>query len=119
MPHLVLEYTDNLSAPDMRVVLQALNNVLIATGLFPAADIKARAYCLQSAMHVVGDGSIMDGFAALRLHTRLADTEKKQAIAADLLAVLKQRITSPLPVQYSVDIIQIDPAVYSKDRIAI
>ena len=116
MPHLILEHTDNLPAFDVPATLRALNAVLIDTGVFPAADIKSRAVKLET--YLVGDGTAADGFAALRLHTRLNDGEKKKAIAQDLLAVLKAHIqTGTVPVQFSVDILLIDGGVYAKDRV--
>ena len=43
MPHLVVEYTDNIDNPRMGELLRALNGVLLARGdTYPVGGIRAR-----------------------------------------------------------------------------
>lgn len=64
MPHCLLEASDNLlDHPDWKGLLRAINQTLVATGLFTAADIKSRA--IQHAAFVIGDGAPDQAFVTL------------------------------------------------------
>ena len=66
MPHLVLEYTANVSdRPDLRRVLLDLHDALAATGLFDRKDLKSRA--LRHDDFAVGDGAEDRPFVALSI----------------------------------------------------
>jgi 5-carboxymethyl-2-hydroxymuconate isomerase len=88
MPHLTVEYTDNLGDPDIRGLLTALNAVLIHRGdTYPVGGIRARAYRLSE--YVVADGEHDDAFVhvSLRIGTGRSE-ETKQATGAELFGVL-------------------------------
>lgn len=67
MPHIIVEYTDNIAGdaaiPDL---LRKCNAVMIAqNGIYPIGGIRSRAVCLHD--YVVADGSQDDAFVHVTL----------------------------------------------------
>jgi len=116
MPHLHLEYTANL--PDLAVekTLLRLNNVLMASGQFGSeADIKSRAVKVE--VFQVGTSLIPRGFIAVRLALLSGRSPQvKKQLSESLLAVLQDLGAWPaeLPVQLSVELLDMDRDAYSK-----
>lgn len=115
MPHLTLEYTDNLSALPLRPLLHALNQRLIASGQFSGPDIKSRA--LPLTQYLVGDQD--DGQAFVHLRLALLDGRDdavKQALSTALLQILQQQVTAPdgCALQLCVEVCDIHRASYAK-----
>lgn len=67
MPHLTVEYTQNLSLEDrVQPLLERLSKVLISQGdQFPVGGIRARAVCLTE--YRLADGSADDAFVHVTL----------------------------------------------------
>lgn len=90
MPHLTVEYTDNLQSPRIPELLRALNAVLLARpDVYPVGGIRARAYRLTE--YAVADSTDpQDAFVhvVLKIGAGRSD-EVKQATGDDLFAVLK------------------------------
>jgi len=88
MPHLTVEYTDNLAEPRMSELLSALNAVLIAHGdIYPIGGIRARA--LKLTEYVVADGQHDDAFVHVTLKIGTGRSEEvRQATGDELFAVL-------------------------------
>lgn len=90
MPHLTLEYTDNIRDPRIPELLRKLNGVLLARpDIFPVGGIRARAYRLTE--YAVADSTeTQDAFVhvVLKIGAGRSD-EVKQATGDDLFAVLK------------------------------
>ncbi|WP_323121357.1 5-carboxymethyl-2-hydroxymuconate Delta-isomerase [Burkholderia alba] len=79
MPHIVVEYTDNLK-DDARipVLLKTINDTLIAQGgVFPTGGIRSRAIELRD--YRVADGAEDDAFVhvTLKIGAGRSDTAKK------------------------------------------
>ena len=115
MPHLIVEYTDNLPALAPRSLLNALNQVLIASGEFDTLSIKSRAICLPD--YQVGDQA--EGQAFVHVHLHLLDGRSdatKQQLSANLLAVLDANIANSagLALQRCVEIRDVHRASYAK-----
>jgi 5-carboxymethyl-2-hydroxymuconate isomerase len=115
MPHLTIEYTDNLIQFDAKRVLPALNRTLAATGQFAEADIKSRAVALQQ----FAVGTEMDGRGFV--HVRLAilsgrTVEVKRDLANRLLQALHACGISMQSgeVQLCVEILEIERETYAK-----
>jgi 5-carboxymethyl-2-hydroxymuconate isomerase len=115
MPHLTLEYTDNLPDFNAADVLLELNRTLVASGHFRELDIKSRAIKLDN--FVVGTSTDRRAFA----HVKLAilsgrSPEAKLALSESLLRVLKgfDAATAEIHVQLCVEIQDIDRACYAK-----
>lgn len=115
MPHLVIEYSDNLTQLDSAGVLASANAALQASGLFEEADIKSRAYA--SAEFLVGLEPAPRGFVAARLAILSGRSlATKQDLSERLLQALRQELHAGagLAVQVSVEVVDIDRASYAK-----
>ncbi|QBF25672.1 5-carboxymethyl-2-hydroxymuconate Delta-isomerase [Pseudomonas tructae] len=115
MPHLHVEYSDNLKNLDVDRLLLRLNHALAGSGQFEELDIKSRAVALASFR--VGVASVARAFA----HIKLAllggrSAEIKRQLSASLLEVLKEAVPSTpgLDIQLCVEVIDIDRDSYSK-----
>ncbi|HEK1011004.1 TPA: 5-carboxymethyl-2-hydroxymuconate Delta-isomerase [Pseudomonas putida] len=119
MPHLNLEYSDNLRALNVDVLLLRLNHALFGSGQFAdEADIKSRAQVFSH--YRVGTGLGERAFA----HVRLAilsgrSPEVKQQLSASLLAVLREALPEHegVDLQLCVEVLDIDREPYAKARI--
>jgi 5-carboxymethyl-2-hydroxymuconate isomerase len=115
MPHLTLEYTDNLPSFNAGRALLELNRVLVASGQFEEADIKSRAVPLGT--YLVGTSPGGRGF----VHVKLAllsgrPAQTKLELSQQLLFVLKQVCEWPSSthVQLCVEIREIERETYTK-----
>lgn len=116
MPHLHVEYSDNLRDLDVDRLLLRLNHALVGSGQFAdELDIKSRAVALASFR--VGIAPLARAFA----HVKLAilsgrSAEVKRQLSASLLEVLKEAIPARagLDVQLCVEVLDIDRDSYSK-----
>ncbi|HDS1737017.1 5-carboxymethyl-2-hydroxymuconate Delta-isomerase [Pseudomonas sp. BP8] len=116
MPHMNLEYSDNLPELNVDVLLLRLNHALFASGQFgEERDIKSRAQAF--AKYRVGTSPAERAFA----HVRLAilsgrSAEVKQQLSSRLLEVLQEAIPAQagLDIQLAVEILDIDRAPYAK-----
>ena len=89
MPHLTLEYTDNIRDPRIPELLRKLNGVLLARpDIFPVGGIRARAYRLSE--YALADSSEpSDAFVHLRLQIGAGRSEEVKKETGDaLFAVL-------------------------------
>ncbi len=117
MPHLTIEYTDNLPGFNSGQALLELNQALLASGQFEEADIKSRAIRLDQ--FLVGCAPTDQAF----VHASLAilsgrPAEIKRQLADSLLQVLQKMRFGPenSDVQLCVEIIDIDRGSYAKAR---
>jgi len=116
MPHLTLEYTNNLNAINADRLLLALNQTLVDSGHFTDMDIKSRAIGLDTWR--VGVSTAQHAF----VHVKLAilsgrSPEVKSALSAALLRVLTDSCKgiASHPVQLCVEMLDIDRASYAKE----
>lgn len=89
MPHLTIEYTDNLQNPRIPELLKALNAVLLARPeVFPVGGIRARAYRL-SEYELADSTHSDDAFVHVCLKIGAGRSEEvKKATGDELFAVL-------------------------------
>lgn len=94
MPHLIVEYTDNLHEPRMNELLRALTGVLIARPeTFPIGGIRARAHRLSE--YVVAGGEHDDAFVHAELKLASGRSEAVRAEAGQaLFGVLTAHFTA-------------------------
>lgn len=118
MPHLYLEYSDNLATFDAAAALLQANHALDASGQFSEIDIKSRAYAVSC--HQVGTANHPQ---RAFIHARLSILEGRseavqQALAQQVLAALLQHCPDDpaLDVQVSCEIQQIARASYAKQH---
>ena len=117
MPHLHLEYSDNIQQLETQPLMLAIHQALFNAGYINEPnDLKSRAICQQN--YVIG----------LDLHTTQAyvhakvsllsgrSPELKQAISQCVLAVLRQHVPAQqgLTIQLCVEIIEMPKDCYSK-----
>lgn len=84
MPHITLEYSANLDAQmDIAALCVALRDAAVATGVFPPAGIRVRAF---AANHVViADGDPRHGFIDVAVRIGTGRDTVTQSRAADAL----------------------------------
>lgn len=116
MPHLTLEYTNNLNPINPDSILLALNHTLAASGHFEEADIKSRAIALDTWR--VGVSSTDHAF----VHVRLAilsgrSAQVRSELSNALLRVLRASCKglSAHPIQLCVEVQEIERASYAKE----
>lgn len=116
MPHLHVEYSDNLRELDADRLLLRLNHVLVGSGQFAdELDIKSRAVPLAS--YRVGTGLGERAFAHIKLAILSGrSAEVKGQLSASLLEVLKESIPGApgVDIQLCVEVLDIDRNAYSK-----
>ncbi|WP_174874820.1 5-carboxymethyl-2-hydroxymuconate Delta-isomerase [Vogesella oryzae] len=115
MPHLTVEYSANLPQLPAAPLLQQLNDVLLASGLFAGPDIKSRAVPLP--VFLVSDEPEGHAF----VHVKLAllsgrPPEVKKLLSQQLLDALQRSCPWPaeLAVQLCVELMDIERDGYSK-----
>jgi 5-carboxymethyl-2-hydroxymuconate isomerase len=115
MPHLTLEYTNNLRDFDASQALRDLNEALGATNVFAELDIKSRAIRLDE----FAVGTMPDGRAFIHVQLAISPgrtAETKSALSESMVETL-QRCLSPAPdlhVQICAEILEIDGGSYAK-----
>lgn len=90
MPHIIVEYTDNIkNDANIPNLLEKINGVLIARSpLFPTGGIRSRAIELQD--YRVADGKEDDAFVHLTLKIAAGRSEEdKKAVCDELFEMIK------------------------------
>jgi len=117
MPHLTVEFTNNLAGFDEGSVLAKLNAVLAFSGQFEGRDIKSRA--LPLSFYRLGNEDRQHGFIHVTmslLSGREPDVKKKLAdqLLTALKGVRKELGRDEDRTQLTVDVRDIDREVYAK-----
>ncbi len=116
MPHLTIEYSNNLGTALAPALLHAANEALMHTGQFQEADIKSRAIGFDH--FAIGTADTARAFVAAKLSIlggRTAQT--KREIAQALLVALEAAIAADgQELQTSVEILDIDRDSYAKSH---
>ncbi|WZY00584.1 5-carboxymethyl-2-hydroxymuconate Delta-isomerase [Bacillus sp. FSL W7-1360] len=89
MPHITVEYTDNLQGEvDIRALLAKINQILIDRApLFPVGGIRSRA--IQLCDYVVADGAEDDAFVHVMMKIGAGRTEEvKTEVCEAVFAVV-------------------------------
>jgi len=117
MPHIIVEHSNNLSDQllDMPVLLEALCQTAVGTGLFPEAGLRARAY--RADYQRVGQGDSDNGFVHVGMNVgkgrALAD---RQTAGEALFATLKahlQPLMAKQPLSLSFEMREIDEVKFN------
>jgi 5-carboxymethyl-2-hydroxymuconate isomerase len=117
MPHIHLEYSENLHPFDAKPVLTALNRAFFESGYVSnVSDIKSRAVCQEH--FVIGLG---DDRSDAYLHAKVSllagrSMTAQQEISALLLSVLQQQVPARngLRIQMCVEMLEMNKEIYSK-----
>jgi len=92
MPHLIMEYSENLtSSLNIQALLRALHSTAEASGLFQAATIRTRGVpCVN---YVVGEGTEHDAFIHLEARIRPGRTDELQwKLVQSLMSTLRDAV---------------------------
>jgi 5-carboxymethyl-2-hydroxymuconate isomerase len=117
MPHLTLEYSNNLPAPvDFGALFTRLHEALAVIGPFPLEQIKSRA--VPHDVFRIGAGAPESVFVHLTLAILTGRiTEQQHQIGEQLLAVLREgfaRTWEERPCDITVDIREMPRKTYAK-----
>lgn len=117
MPHIVIEYSDNLpEAPDFRALFAELHGALVGLGDVKLNDIKSRAIKLSD--WYVGDGAASHAFVHVKLHliNRRTVEFKRRAVAAmqTVVAAHFARALAERQCQLCFETVDIDGETYAK-----
>lgn len=116
MPQLILEYSNNIAQLDAKKTLLALNKTLVeSSDTIQEEAVKARAYKVDT----FSVGTQPDHRAFMHLELRMMagrDTAAKKLIANNLVQTLQTMLPrqSGLSIQFTVDLVDMDPDVYTK-----
>jgi len=116
MPHITLEYSANLDAHlDMGALCVALKDAAAATGIFPPAGIRVRAFAAQHV--VIADGDPQNVFIDINIRLAAGRDAAAKTRAADAVFAAAQTFTSDVmaarPFMLSLELREID-AAYSR-----
>lgn len=117
MPHIHLEYSDNLQPFDAQPVLMALNRAFFDSGYASSAlDIKSRAVCQQD--YLIG---LEQNRSQAYLHVKVSlltgrSIDVQKEISERLLNALQQHVPaqSGLSIQMCVEMLEMNKETYSK-----
>ncbi|MDO4228050.1 5-carboxymethyl-2-hydroxymuconate Delta-isomerase [Neisseria sp.] len=114
MPHLIVEYSNNLNLP-VQPLLHTLHGVLLASGQFEEDHIKVRARRYDD--YLTG-GSAADGFVHITLFLLDGRSEAvKHALSQALGDAVQQALGSAAGTQITVDTRDMVRATYAKTKI--
>jgi len=107
MPHLVLEYSDNMADhPDFQQLFNSIHLTLEKTGHFKIADIKSRA--VKHDTYLIGNGEPDRSFVTINLAILSGRTDEfKKNLSAQLLEILKHHFPITINSQKSSITVQI------------
>ncbi|RKG29396.1 5-carboxymethyl-2-hydroxymuconate Delta-isomerase [Acinetobacter tianfuensis] len=121
MPHIHVEYSDNVQL-NVPQVLAALNAALFASGhVSSALDIKSRALCQKD--YLIGfSPDPQQAYVHVKLSILTGRSLNiQQQMSAALLQALQQNVPQPsaVTVQLCVEVLEMEQAVYSKAVLSI
>ena len=116
MPHIHLEYSDNVENFEPKPLLLALNRALVEGAYVGAAnELKSRAVCQHDYVIGLADASQAYVHAKVSLLTGRS-LELQQQIAQVILHTLEQHmpVQSQVSVQICVEVLEMQKATYAK-----
>ncbi|SEA33859.1 5-carboxymethyl-2-hydroxymuconate isomerase [Thalassobacillus cyri] len=121
MPHVILEYTDNLSTHiDIQQLVERINHALAAkSDTFPIGGIRVRAY--KTTHYRIADGKENDAFvhAVLKIGKGRSEEEKKEACEAvfDTLTSYFEDYSNNHYLALSLELVEFQHATYKSNNI--
>ena len=121
MPHVIVEYTDNLTPhTDIQSLLNKMSQVLIERGdTYPVGGIRVRAHKVTE--YRIADGKEADAFvhAILKIGKGRSE-EAKQATCEELFEVMKEHFASIYEEKYlalSLELVEFQHKTYKHNNI--
>ncbi|GIN20752.1 MAG TPA: 5-carboxymethyl-2-hydroxymuconate isomerase [Bacillus bacterium] len=121
MPHVIVEYTDNIKdEAEIGTLLEKINQSLIDSGgVFPIAGIRSRAIELKD--YVVADGTEDDAFVHVALKIGGGRSEEELTVACDkLFDVVKEHFSDLFEKRYlalSMEVEEFSRPTYKQNNI--
>ncbi|ENW96181.1 5-carboxymethyl-2-hydroxymuconate Delta-isomerase [Acinetobacter sp. NIPH 298] len=117
MPHIIANYSANLTSLDQQKLLKQVNTALSETALFSANDIKSRIF--KDEVFLIGLGETQEAYIHLKLYLLSGRTEQqKKTLGDSLLAILEQKTYMKAeigsPIQLCVEVIDMPREHYFK-----
>ena len=113
MPHLTLEYTNNLPGFDPKAALSALNRTVIESELFAEGDIKARAQAQD--MFLIGASDTGEGFIHVRIAIKAGRApDSRRGVARSLVDCLEKNFFTDRSVQVTAEVVDLDETYAKK-----
>ncbi len=117
MPHISLEYSQNLEAAvDIKALCRALRDAAAGTGIFPPAGIRVRATACSHS--VIADGDAGHGFIDITVRIGGGRDTAAKSAAADAIFAAAERFTEPHmakhPFMLSLELREMDAATNRK-----
>jgi len=117
MPHVIVEYSDNLAAAvEIKSLLAALHAAALETGVFPAGGIRTRAERRDE--YIVADGRPEAAFVHVMLRIgagRDMATKKRAADHVfDVLCRFLKPVQAKRPLAISLEVQELDPVLNFK-----
>ncbi|ALH95386.1 5-carboxymethyl-2-hydroxymuconate Delta-isomerase [Acinetobacter equi] len=120
MPHIHVEYSDNIENFEAKPLLTALNQCLVVGEYATAVDIKSRAMCQKD--YVIGINEQSQGYVHVKISLLTGRSlEIRQAISEKALGVLIEYLPkqSKVEIQACIEIIEMPKETYSKKIIQV
>ena len=111
MPHILLEYSDNIDfQADSTALFQNIHQLL--TKELPTKLSGCRSRCIAHKVFYIGDGSTQNAFVHLTIQfLRGRSDDKKRLIGSEILRLLSEcfnKYKSEFDVQFSVEFLDLD-----------
>lgn len=120
MPHIHVEYSDNIENFETKPLLLALNQCLINGQYANAIDIKSRAICQKN--YMIGMGEKNQAYVHVKISLLTGRTlETRQEISKKALEILLTHLPkqTEVDIQACVEIIEMLKETYSKQFVKI
>jgi 5-carboxymethyl-2-hydroxymuconate isomerase len=117
MPHIIVEYSNNLPDEnwDIDDLLQVLVESALATSLFPASGMRARA--IRCDNYHLGGGAPENGFLNISMRVGKGRSEAERQVAGEaIFAAAKDalaRLTASRPVLLSFELRELDDVKFN------
>ena len=117
MPHLIIEYSSNLDeSVDITSLCASLRDAAAATGIFPLAGIRVRAF--RSEHYAIADGAPSNGFIDISVRLREGrPAEVRKRAASEIFEAAEQFLRpalESLPLALSLELRNIDAELSPK-----
>jgi 5-carboxymethyl-2-hydroxymuconate isomerase len=118
MPHLVIQYSDNIAGERIHDLCSTLADVLLDTGLFPLGGIRVRA--LPCPFYAVADRDPRNAFVDMVFRIGTGRDESDKRMTGDrLMRAAEAAFTGELASPHfalSLEIVEIDPVLNWKSN---
>ncbi|HZP19687.1 MAG TPA: 5-carboxymethyl-2-hydroxymuconate Delta-isomerase [Bauldia sp.] len=111
MPHIIVEYSDNLErAMDIRRLIDDIHQSVVKSGLFDLAAIRTRA--MPRSVYRIADGKPENAFihviARIRQGRSVEDRKRLGTMVLETAKAAVAKLPSPPPIGFTVEVIEME-----------